>query len=304
MQKKLHVTKTDAHVRLDRFLAGHFSDYSRTRIKQYIAAQQILLNGKKTKASQTIRENDIISVDVPQELEIPNTPFFLPLDIIYEDNDIIIINKPAGIVVHPANPRRPESIVNALLTAGKELAPSSTLRPGVVHRLDKETTGVMILAKNNPAYYALISQFAERKIKKEYRAIAWGEIPRDTLLVDLPLQRDTRNRLKMKIGFTGAKDARTRIQVLQRMADATYIALDLLTGRMHQIRVHLKFLNAPIVGDKKYGKKDGYSNLYLHAYRLGFLHPQSKKFVEFVAPLPSYFETFIKERKHAHHISS
>jgi 23S rRNA pseudouridine1911/1915/1917 synthase len=166
----------------------------------------------------------------------------------------------------------------------------------VVHRLDKETSGVMVLAKTPAAYYHLIKEFKERTIDKEYLALVWGRIQRDTFTIDMPLTRDTRNRLRMKVGFLHARKARTDVCVLSRFSAASYVRLKIHTGRMHQIRVHLKFIGHPVIGDTKYGKKDGYETMMLHAHRLAFTHPATGRQVQFRAPVPAYFSAFIEEQ--------
>jgi 23S rRNA pseudouridine1911/1915/1917 synthase len=178
---------------------------------------------------------------------------------------------------------------------GKALAPINPLRPGIVHRLDKETSGVMVVAKTNRAYLHLMNQFRTRTTQKEYRAIVWGIVKQDKLTVDMPIARDEKNRLKMRISFVEAKSALTEVTVLQRFKEASYLSLNLKTGRMHQIRVHMRFLGCPIVGDKKYGINDSYKELFLHAFKLGFHHPITSEFMEFNAPLPEWFERFIEK---------
>ena len=177
----------------------------------------------------------------------------------------------------------------------KKLAKTSPLRPGVVHRLDKETSGVMVLAKNKASYDNLVEQFKARIVKKEYRAIVWGKISKERIAVDLPLGRDSKNRLKMKVNLLKSKKAYTEIEVIKRLKGSTYLLIKPLTGRMHQIRVHLKFLNLSIVGDKKYGVKDSYKDLFLHAKELRFKHPVTAKELRYSSPLPERFERFLKE---------
>jgi 23S rRNA pseudouridine1911/1915/1917 synthase len=225
-------------------------------------------------------------------------PFEFAVKIIYEDEDIIVVDKPTGLVVHPPQKGYQKTLVNALIYLKKKLySPAGSLRPGVVHRLDKETSGVMVLAKNRHSYEGLVSQFKARRITKDYRAVVWGAPQKDKMLVDLPLSRDTKNRLKMKVSFLKAKAASTEITIVEALEGATYLRLRPRTGRMHQIRVHLKFLGLPIVGDKKYGVKDKYQELFLHAADLSFTHPGKPENLSFHSELPERFLNFFREHR-------
>jgi 23S rRNA pseudouridine1911/1915/1917 synthase len=296
MKKELIVPKELAGERLDKFLSKEIDFISRTKMHTLIKKGDILINGKVKKPSYNLKENDLVCINIEQEVKKDKLkPYKFDVNIIYEDDDVIIVDKPAHLVVHPPQEGYNETLVNALLYMGKELSTINDLRRGVVHRLDKATSGVMVLAKNDFAHLNLVQQFKERKVKKEYRALCWGETKQKHLVIDLPLRRDEKNRLKMKVGFTKSKEARTEVEVAQHLKEATYFILRPLTGRMHQIRVHLKFLGYPIVGDKKYGIKDEYSNLFLHAANLGFYQPRTAKFLEFSSPIPKYFEDFITQ---------
>ncbi len=266
----------------------------------------VWVDGLAKKPSFLLRPGQEIRILIENpKKELP--PFNFLVKIIHEDEDILVVDKPKGLVVHPPQAGYDKTMVNALIWMGKDLwagkdlgagsKPAPTLRPGVVHRLDKETSGVMVLAKNEQSFQNLTEQFKQRKVKKEYRAITWGQIKKDKISLNLPLARDKRNRLKMKVSFLQAKEAFSEVEVIQRLAKATYLKVFPRTGRMHQIRVHLKFLGFPIVGDKKYGLRDNYKQLFLHAHRLGFFHPSSVVFSEFISPLPEYFKEFIEEHK-------
>jgi len=297
MEKQLIVGKEHAGQRLDKFLSSRLDFLSRTKIHSLIKEGFVLVDGEVRKAGLLIHQKQRISIILKEEKK-ELKPFDFTVKIIYEDSDIIVIDKPPGLVVHPPHESCHKTLVNALVYLKKELSsPADALRPGVVHRLDKETSGVMVLVKNEHSYNSLVAQFKERKVSKEYRAIVWGKIKKEKMLIDLPLTRDTKNRLKMKVSFLKAKQARTGLEVLERLEDSTYLSLRPRTGRMHQIRVHLKFLGFPIVGDKKYGIKDDYKELFLHAKELSFVHPRGTKLLKFQSALPDKFSKFIAEHK-------
>jgi 23S rRNA pseudouridine1911/1915/1917 synthase len=282
--------------RLDQFLSAALDSVSRTRISRLIVEGKVKVDGKDKKASFRLHAGSSITVDIPEPAAIELPPFEYDIPIIYEDEDILIIDKPQGITTHPPQAGATDTLVNALVYMKKELAPINPLRPGIVHRLDRETSGVMVIAKTNRAYLHLTGQFRRRLIKKEYRAIVWGKIAKDEITIDMPVARDEKNRLRMKISFLNSKNALTTARVLNYFSDSTYIGINIHTGRMHQIRVHMKFLECPIIGDKKYGIKDEYNELFLHAYSLGLNHPVTEKWLEFQAPLPERFTKFLTSR--------
>ncbi len=297
MKKQLIVGEEDTGQRLDKFLSNQLDSLSRTKINNLIKEGLILVNEQIKKASFIVQQEQQISVILKEEKK-ELKPFDFAVKIIYEDDDIIVVDKPSGLVVHPPQEGYHKTLVNVLVHLKKELSSSTNdLRPGVVHRLDKETSGVMVLTKNEHSYNSLVSQFKGRTVSKEYRAIVWGKVIKKKMLIDLPLTRDTKNRLKMKVSFLGAKQAHTELEVLTKLEDATYLSLRPRTGRMHQIRVHLKFLGFPIVGDKKYGIKDDYNRLFLHAKELSFSHPKNSKNLKFKSTLPDIFPDFIAEHK-------
>jgi len=295
VRKELCVDKKNRGLRLDKFVALNSSNLSRTRIGKMIERGEILVNGEKKKSSYTVKEKDKVVVSLLYEEIKILKPYPVTVDILYEDNDIIVVNKPKDLVVHPPKEGCQRTLVNALIYMGKKLSSVNPARPAIVHRLDKETTGVMVLAKNNYSHLKLIKEFRERKVKKEYRAMVWGVFKEDDVSVELPLKRHERNRLKMKVSMFKSKQAITHIKVLKRLSDSTYVQLLISTGRTHQIRVHMNFLGYPIVGDKKYGRKDNFGTLFLHSFRLGFRHPSNREFMEFEAPLPDWFNRFMEE---------
>ena len=297
MEKQLIVGTEYAGQRLDKFLSSRLDSLSRTKIHSLIKEGLVLVDGQVKKASFLIHRKQQISIILKEEKK-ELKPFDFAVKIVYEDSDIIVVDKPTGLVVHPPQEGYHKALVNALIYLKKELSSSSSvLRPGVVHRLDKETSGVMVLSKNKYSYQSLVAQFKEKKVIKTYRAIVWGKLKKEKMLIDLPLTRDTRNRLKMKVSFLKAKEAYTEVEVAKALEGSTYLRLRPRTGRMHQIRVHLKFLGFPIVGDKKYGIKDDYKELFLHAEELSFSHPRGTKRLKFHSKLPERFLKFLKEHR-------
>lgn len=296
MEKIFTISKKEEGERLDVFMRSRIAALSRTKIHALIESGNIRVNGLTKKPSYRLKDNDTVAIRFEEE-KVSLQPFDFSVKIIYEDTDILVVDKPCGLVVHPPRLGYHESLVNALLYMKKELSSIDPLRRGIVHRLDKETSGLMVVAKNNLSHLSLCEQFKERRVKKEYLAISWGLLAKEHLTVDMPLRRDAKNRLKMRIGFIQAKRAHTDIEVVERYRDSTLLRLRPLTGRMHQIRVHLKFLGYPIVGDKKYGIRDNYESLFLHAHRLGFYHPQRDNFVEFVSEIPQRFREFIDKHR-------
>ena len=294
MRRSILVDKNSEGMRLDTFVVSKIPSLSRSRVKKLIDSGNILVGGSKKKASFCLKENDSVVV-FPAENVSGLLPYSLNVDIIYEDEDIIIVNKPENLTVHPPNKNSQNTLVNALLYMGKELSlsGSGTLRRGIVHRLDKETSGVMAIAKNDFSHNSLVEQFKGRKIKKEYRAVVWGIIRKDSFTVSVPLKRDEHNRLKMKVSMFKAKEALTYIEVIRRFKNSTYIKVRLLTGRMHQIRVHMNFLGYPVLGDSKYGRKDNLNHLFLHSFKIGLYHPRTDEYMEFYAPLPEWFTSWI-----------
>lgn len=293
-ERVIIVPEGSENMRLDKFLASQLNSLSRTKINTLISTNNVLVDGAAKKPSFRVCKNQKITVVIEEKKDVLR-PYEFPVKIIYEDKDVIVIDKPAGLTVHPPSLNYYKTLVNALLYLKKDLFDGSPLRPGVVHRLDKETSGVIVLAKNRGSYYNLINQFKERKIEKEYWAIVWGNPQKDNLSVAAPLGRDKKNRLKMKVSFLKAKTAYTEIEAVKRFKNSTLLSIKPSTGRTHQIRVHLKFLGLPIIGDSKYGMKDGYCRLFLHARELGFYHPSQGTFIKFKSPLPLWFEDYIKD---------
>lgn len=273
--------------RIDMFLSRELS-ITRSNAQHLINSGYVLLNGKEAKPSAQVRMNDEINVYMPEVKDVGLIPQEISLDIVFQDEHLIVINKPAGLVVHPAKGHQDNTLVNAILFHCHDLKGiQGELRPGIVHRLDKDTSGVMVIAKNEEAHHSLAEQIKDRKISKEYTAIVKG-IPSPTKgMINAPIGRHPVHRKKMAV-VEGGKKAITRYTVEKEFSDFSLLKVKLLTGRTHQIRVHLSYIGFPIVGDPVYGKQKNIFGLYrqaLHASKLGFTHPATKEWMEFTAPL-------------------
>ena len=291
MKTQKHLTIHQQKGRLDKVLAQEFSDFSRSQLQEWIEIQKVTVNGEATLNKYKVKTGDEVVINVPEPEPIATKPEALPLDIIYEDADLAIINKPRGMVVHPGAGNPEGTLVNALLYHIKDLSGiNGKLRPGIVHRLDKDTTGGLVIAKNDQAHQALAAQLEDRSMKREYLALVHGNIPHEEGVINAPIGRDPKDRKKFTVREDG-KEAITHFKVIERFAKYTLVAAQLETGRTHQIRVHFKFIKHPLVGDPDYGVKDELevSAQLLHAHKLGFIHPTSGKYVEFEAPLPVDF---------------
>ena len=286
----------EENIRIDRYLSLH-SDLSRSFLQKLSEEGKILVNGKPVKSSYKTVLNDEIIVEVPEMQNLEALPENIPLDIHYEDSDLIVINKPKGMVVHPASGNYSHTLVNALLYHCKDLSGiNGVLRPGIVHRIDKDTTGCIIVCKNDFAHVEIAKQLESKTCHREYRAIVMGNITHDSGMIDAPIGRDSRDRQKMTVTDKGSRDARTHFEVLERFGNSTYVECSLETGRTHQIRVHMKYINHPVMGDEKYGKKCAYMDTegqVLHAYKISFIHPRTKEEMTFTAPLPDYFNKLL-----------
>jgi 23S rRNA pseudouridine1911/1915/1917 synthase len=276
--------------------------FSRTLIQKMIFGGKVTLGGSLlTKPNYKVKAGERIKVRLEDKKENLLQPEDIPLDIVYEDEDLAVINKQAGLVVHPAPGNYEHTLVNALLHHLKNLSDVNSRRPGIVHRLDKETSGVLVVAKNNTSHYALSEQFAQHSIKRKYIALVKGKMEFDENIIELPIQRHPRKRKNMSVGFNkGSKYAKTYYRTLRRWEDFSLLELEPFTGRTHQLRVHLASQGHPILGDTKYGRNNEFSRLALHAQSLGFLHPRTAKFLEFSCGLPQEFTQFLD----AHQASS
>jgi len=282
--------------RLDAFLAEQVEQLSRSAVKNLINEGQVLVNGAKQKASYHVREGDEISIEIPEPQVLELKPRDIPLEIIYQDEDLAVINKPKGLVVHPAHGNWDYTMVNALLYHIKDLSGiNGQIRPGIVHRLDKDTSGVMVVAKNDVAHRSLAAQIKEHSIKREYIALVHGTIKENLGTIDAPIGRSKVDRKKMAVIADG-RPAVSNYQVLERYHNYTLVKVELLTGRTHQIRVHFAYIKHPVVGDPLYGSGKKHFNMdsqALHAHLLGFNHPRTGKYLEFTSPLPEYFQDIL-----------
>ncbi|RQD72956.1 MAG: RluA family pseudouridine synthase [Candidatus Syntrophonatronum acetioxidans] len=283
--------------RLDVFLAEQSSSFSRSRLQGLIKEGMVRVKGEMVKSNYRVKGGDVVEVELPPLSKIEVEPQDIPLDILYEDNDVVVINKPPGMVVHPAAGHYSGTLVNALLFHCKNLSGvGGKLRPGIVHRLDKDTSGVLIAAKNDHAHNFLSRQLKERTMKREYLALVHGRIEENRGIIDAPLGRHPRDRKKMAVTEGRARKAVTHFDVLERFRGITFLKLKLETGRTHQIRVHLSYIGHPVLGDSQYGKRKQPFNLSgyaLHAQTLGFIHPTQEEYMEFSAPLPEEFKEIL-----------
>ncbi|AEF94112.1 pseudouridine synthase, RluA family [Desulfotomaculum nigrificans CO-1-SRB] len=295
------VDQENAKSRLDVFLSGQCHDLSRSYIQRLIEEGQVTVNDLPTKANYKLRVGDRVAVEVPPAEELQVVPEPIPLDIYYEDNDVIVVNKPRGMVVHPAEGNTSGTLVNALLYHCRDLSGiNGVLRPGIVHRLDKDTSGLIMVAKNDLAHNSLAQQLKDRTVTRRYRALVHNNIREEVGTVNAPIGRDPRDRQRMAVVERNSKPAVTHYRVLERFGQYTLVECRLETGRTHQIRVHMAYIGHPVVGDPKYGPTKPHFDLdgqLLHAGVLGFKHPTTGQYLEFTAPLPDIFEQVLHKLK-------
>ena len=280
----------DAGVRLDVWLSGALG-FSRSRVKNLCDDGAVDVNGKTEKAGYVIRPRDTIQVRIPDVVVCSAAPEDIPIEIVYEDDQLAVVNKPQGLVTHPAPTTPSGTLVNALMYRLDSLSSiNGVMRPGIVHRLDKDTSGLLVVAKTDLAHVSLAGQIAAKTARRTYRAIVDGNVTTDEGIIDAPIGRNSRDRKKMAVTEDGRR-AITRYTVLARYGRYTYMEFDLETGRTHQIRVHCKYIQHPVIGDETYGGSNefGLKGQLLHAYRLSFDHPLTGERMEFEAPLPDYF---------------
>ena len=303
---KYIVDENDKKKRLDKFLQEKDLNITRSYIKTLIEEGYVKVNEEKVKSGYSLKKDDVVDITIKEDETCDINPENISLDIVYEDDDIIIVNKPKGMVVHPANGNYTGTLVNALMYSHKDKLSSinGSIRPGIVHRIDKDTSGILVVAKNDEAHKKLSSIFKVHDIKREYIALVKGIIKEDRLDINLPIGRSAKDRKKMAVTNKNSREAVTHIEVLERFyaSNVTLVKATLETGRTHQIRVHMSYMHHPIVGDEVYGKKDPkfkVTGQMLHAKLLGFKHPTTNEYVEFESEIPEYFKDILDtlERK-------
>lgn len=300
MKQEFYPTDLESDVRIDRYLAKACPELSRSYIQKLLKSGQVLVNGSLIKSSYVVAADDHIEVDVPEAVEPEIEAEPMDLDILYEDQDIILVNKPKGMVVHPAAGHYSHTLVNGLMYHCKDQLSgiNGVMRPGIVHRIDMDTTGVLIVCKNDMAHNSIAAQLKKHSITRRYQAIVHGVLKEDEGTVDAPIGRHQTERKKMCINYNNGRNAITHYQVLRRFEQYTYVECRLETGRTHQIRVHMASIHHPLLGDTVYGPSKcpvpGLIGQTLHAGVLGIVHPRTGVYMEFTAPLPGYFEKLLR----------
>ncbi|WP_071395405.1 RluA family pseudouridine synthase [Bacillus tuaregi] len=298
MEKVEHtVLEHEKQERIDKVITSLEPDWSRTQVQQWIKDGLVLVNHKPIKTNYKCNVEDQIEISIPDPEILDVIPEEMNLDIYYEDSDVIVVNKPKGMVVHPAAGHTAGTLVNGLMAHCKDLSGiNGVLRPGIVHRIDKDTSGLLMVAKNDKAHEHLVNQLVEKTVTRKYKALVHGNISHDYGTIDAPIGRDQKDRQSMTVVENG-KHAVTHFQVQERFQDFTFVECRLETGRTHQIRVHMKYIGFPLAGDPKYGPRKtlDINGQALHAAVLGFTHPRTEEYLEFEAPLPREYEVLLEK---------
>ena len=306
-QRELTLAPESVGLRLDRWLAEQCPDLSRSQLQNLIEAGSVTCNGSPLNKKDKLKAGQMILLTLPDPQPIEAQPQNIPLDIVYEDDSLLVVNKPKGMVVHPAPGNPDGTMVNALLwhCAGRLSGIGGAIRPGIVHRIDKDTSGLLVVAKTDAAHQALTEQMSVHSIHRVYHAVVYGNLKEDTGFVEAPIGRDPKDRKKMAVTQQNSKYAYTSWQVLERFGNFTYIACKLKTGRTHQIRVHMASIGHPLAGDAVYGPKNCIRSLNgqcLHAKELGFVHPATGEWMQFDSSLPDWFQDYLNRlRKESRH---
>lgn len=297
---KFEISEEDNGKRIDKYLSSVLDGKSRSYIQGVIDDGKVNVNGKIVKSNYKLKIKDIVNLEIPEPTELEVIPENIPLDILYEDKDVIVVNKSQGMVVHPAPGSYNGTMVNALLYHCKDLSGiNGVIRPGIVHRIDKDTSGILVVAKNDNAHNILAEQLKDHSMTREYYALVEGIIKEDEGTINEPLARHPKERIKISV-VKGGREAITHFKVIERFKDCTLVKCVLETGRTHQIRVHMAYIGHPLVGDPVYGYKKQKFKLQgqmLHAKVLGFIHPSTKEYIQFESPLPDYFTEIINKLK-------
>ncbi|MGT2771417.1 RluA family pseudouridine synthase [Streptococcus marimammalium] len=286
----------ESGTRLDKVLADH-TKLSRVQANEEIKKGTITVNEKKVKPKYMVKIGDVVNYEIPEEIILDYVAEDIPIEIVYEDDDVAVVNKPQGMVVHPSHGHPSKTLVNALLFHIKDLSSiNGVVRPGIVHRIDKDTSGLLMIAKNNQAHQILAQELKNKKAYRHYLAIVHGNLPNDRGIIEAPIARSDKNRKKQAVK-TGGKPALTRFEVLERYGDYTLVSLTLETGRTHQIRVHMAYIGHPIAGDPLYGPKKTLKGQgqFLHAKTIGFTHPKTKEMMTFSIQPPEIFLKTLQE---------
>lgn len=297
---KLYVSNETEGARIDKWLSENIEDLSRASVQKLLKENNILINSKAVNKNYKLRTNDVIDINIPDPVELDIQPQDIPIDIVYEDNDLLIVNKPKGMVVHPAAGNPDGTLVNALLyhCKGRLSSINGVIRPGIVHRIDKYTSGLLIVAKTDTAHTHLANQIKEHSFTREYMGIVCGHMSNidKENTINAPIGRHKLNRKKMSVTDTNSKHAVTHYKVLETFDKYSLLKFILETGRTHQIRVHMSYIGHPILGDDVYGKAfKGIDGQCLHAKKIGFIHPSTGEYMEFDSELPDYFENILKK---------
>ena len=302
--KFLIAEEIEEPIRIDKYLAEEFPDYSRSFLQKLLKDGAVTVNGKVVKANFKLQGEEEISLYLPDQVEPDILPENIPLDILYEDEDLLVVNKPKGMVVHPGAGHYSGTLVNAIMYHCKDQLSgiNGVLRPGIVHRIDRDTTGSLVICKNDFTHRHIAEQLKEHSSTRKYRAIVHGNLKEEDGTVHAAIGRHPTDRKKMSVHAKHGKDAITHYHVLERFGQYTYIECQLETGRTHQIRVHMSSIGHPLLGDEIYGPAkcpiSGLQGQTLHAQTLGFIHPRTGTYVEFEAPLPEYFKKLLKQLEH------
>lgn len=296
--KTFTIDKSMKKQRIDIIISTQINEITRSQTQDLITQGLVQVNGKKIKKNYIACENDEIKITIPDPKPLEAIAENIPIDIVYEDNDLLVVNKPKGMVVHPAPGHANGTLVNALLYKSENLSGiNGVIRPGIVHRIDKDTSGLLIIAKNDFAHKELAKQIKEHSFSREYEAVVYGKMKSEADTINLPIGRNPKDRKKMAVTYTNSKEAITKYKVITQYSKFAHLRLTLTTGRTHQIRVHMSYIGHPVAGDEVYGPHNVIKSLHgqcLHAKYIGFTHPRTQKFIQFESELPSYFQHFLK----------